>query len=83
MAQSPDMATSRFSNWSQHLDFTLFRVLARQAPARKDEIDLGIAGVDKVAWEDARENPINWPRTRKAIHTVVPSVFLFLRYLKS
>jgi hypothetical protein len=74
MAQSPEISTSRFSNWSQHLDLSLFRVLARQPAARQNEIEGGNVELDKVSWENARENPANWPKARKAIHTVVPSM---------
>jgi hypothetical protein len=75
MDESLEISNSRFSNWSQHLDLSIFRVFARQPAARKNEIDVDVA-IDKIPWQNARENPVNWPRTRKAIHTFVPSMWI-------
>jgi hypothetical protein len=50
-------------------------VFARQPAARKNEIDVGNVDIDKIPWENARENPANWPTARKAIHTFVPSMW--------
>jgi hypothetical protein len=71
MAHSDAMATSRFSNWSQHLDFSLFKVLAKQPASTEQDPDL-VNDTDKVLWETSRVNPYHWPKIRKGIHTVVP-----------
>jgi hypothetical protein len=75
MAQSQDISNSRFSNWSQHLDFGLFRMLAGQPTSPPENIDLGSVNGDKLPWQYAKKNPVNWPKMRKGIHMVVPSMF--------
>lgn len=81
MALSDGTATSRFSNWSQHLDFGLFKVLAKQPTATALDLDLGTEP-DKVLWEASKDNPFQWPKIRKGIHTVVPMFHVLIWSVK-
>jgi hypothetical protein len=82
MAQFSEISKSRFSNWSQHLDFSLFRPFARPDPIR-EKIDINIGNGDQSSWDKAKENPTNWPKTRKGIHLVVPGLYMLDLFLQT